>query len=815
METPADSEAAVRQRLGIPRDAERVLVFAESSHWDPDWMFTSEEYYRLRIRRVLDGMMRWLEREPRRVYSIECMYFFKMYWDRNPERREALRSWVNEGRIRFSGSGINTPDSILPELEAVIRDYLHGQEWLRSCGMEQEPRLAYLPDNFGNTPALPTVLEALGYEYSAFSRIDGIFFPGLDYFNAGKYPLSGSSAELLLREHRSADFVWRSEDGAEIICHLNPFTYGQGDTIAHAGVARWMGLVIGLPLPMRGPGHVAKKVAGYVRQLERYAKTPYMFCPIGFDFNQPIPYLAAMLDGYNQAAFAETGVYAVNAALEDYMDLIAAHREALPVLTMDPNPYFTGFYSSRPEMKQRCKDLAATLITAEKLLAVKEGAGGDEETVDGLWGDINRTWDEALMSNHHDFITGTSPNRVWEKEQKPLLIAWQAAADAILDRASSLHEEDTEPALPPAVPEWTLQEGVLTVRTAHFTISLDEAAGGCITRWTDPSGNTDLVIAPANDVAAYEDRGGLWRMGYEFKGGVFRERERISMRTAEISADEADGALEVTVEASLEGNRVVRRLWFRDDSPLVWMRLTGTADGHRTVVCRFPTRLNPEHLIMDVTGGVVRRPFTKLFYPTFWAAKSFAFIRDKEGGTGLAAFLGGPAAVSCDPDGVLEFVAMRNTRKEKAFYILPLLGNPAAGADYGEQHLDYAVCFTTAGDWYDNRLHKLAGHVLHTHWRDSRLTRLQMLGEGMCDVDNDDVSVLALKRALRGSGLIVRLYSPTPTGGEVSVALKDRKITEAVLCDARERDLAELRVADGKALVPCGGSIVTVRLSVA
>ncbi|MBN2028400.1 MAG: hypothetical protein JW854_16745, partial [Actinobacteria bacterium] len=290
---------------------------------------------------------------------------------------------------------------------------------------------------------------------------------------------------------------------------------------------------------------------------------------------------------------------------------------------------------------------------------------------------------------------------------------------------------------------------------------------------------------------------------------------RISMRSSEIGAAEVDGALEVTVEAYLEGNRVMRKLWFRDDSPVVWMRLAGTADGHRTVVSRFPTLLRPESVVMDVTGGVVRRPFTKLFRPTFWAAKSFAFMRDEEGGTGLAVFLGGPAAVSCDADGALEFVALRNTRKEKAFYVLPLLGNPAAGADYGEQHLDYALCFTAAGDWYDNRLHVLAPHVLHPHWKDSPHSRQQESGDGMCDLDNDDVWVLAAKRAMRGGGLIVRLYSPAPSGGEVSVALRDKRITGAVLCDARERDLAELQVTDGRALVPWSCSIITLRLSTA
>ena len=37
------TEQSMRQHLGIPDDAERVIVFAESSHWDPNWLHTSEE----------------------------------------------------------------------------------------------------------------------------------------------------------------------------------------------------------------------------------------------------------------------------------------------------------------------------------------------------------------------------------------------------------------------------------------------------------------------------------------------------------------------------------------------------------------------------------------------------------------------------------------------------------------------------------------------------------------------------------------------------------------------------------------------------
>ena len=39
-----DRERALRRRLAVPDDAQRVLVLGETSHWDPNWLKTSEEY---------------------------------------------------------------------------------------------------------------------------------------------------------------------------------------------------------------------------------------------------------------------------------------------------------------------------------------------------------------------------------------------------------------------------------------------------------------------------------------------------------------------------------------------------------------------------------------------------------------------------------------------------------------------------------------------------------------------------------------------------------------------------------------------------
>ena len=181
-------EATLRRKLGIPDDARRVILFAESSHWDPNWLLTSEEYYRRWVAHNLDLALDGLQREPRRVYSVECCFFLRMYWERQPDKQAQIRQLVNEGRLRMTSSGVTTADTLLPSAEAILRDLMIGQEWLRRNGMVQEPRLAYFTDSFGCSPALPSLLRAAGFDRTAITRIDGMYIMGCDLESARHFP---------------------------------------------------------------------------------------------------------------------------------------------------------------------------------------------------------------------------------------------------------------------------------------------------------------------------------------------------------------------------------------------------------------------------------------------------------------------------------------------------------------------------------------------------------------------------------------------------------------------------------------------------
>jgi hypothetical protein len=806
-------EELLRRELGIPQGAQKVLVFGETSHWDPNWLYTTEEYYESRIKHILDAVITELLKDHRRIFSLESIYFLKLYWDRCPEMRDIFRQLLSEGRMRLTGSGITTPDTVLPATESIIRDYLEGQQWLREKEIEVEPRLAYLPDDFGYSPALPSLFRAMGFDKVGITRIDGMYFIACDLRIKASYPRPGSSAEVLQEQYKTLDFVWRATDGSEVLCHWNAFNYFQGDMLASKGIVRWMGKTYGWSA--RSSRHIARRIRGYVKALQPLSRTPYMFCPIGCDFNDPIPDLLVLLDRFNEDYYAKTGVWAVNAGLDDYLNLVQCHRDDLPVLEMDPNPYWMGFYASRQEAKLRCNRIVRKLVLAEKLSALPgDPALSPEEQSERIGvefhDDMKQAWEAAVLSNHHDFVTGTSPDRVWLEEQQPLLEHAEALVDRALERVHVPTEPSSHTSSPPL---WTLVDGRLTVTTPQYTMVLDEQRGGAIVSFQAGPGKVELLKEPANDLVSYRDSGGLWRMGHEFLGGSFKEKGRSgAAKNVRIGVAEEVDYLEIHVTCEFAGKLYVRWIWCRFDSPVIRMRLVGSAAKRRTITCRFPTMFSSEELVMNVPGGIAHRPQYKLYTPTFWPARSFAHLKDKESDWGLAVFLGGPAAVSLRHGGLMEWVAFRNVRKEKAFGFLPILAHPAAGTDPQQGSFDYAIWFTDKGDYRENHLPMEVRHALRAAMFPPDSPDLDSLANSVVTTDNPGVVVSAVKPADRGEGRIVRLRSFGSKGELTRLRWTHAPIRKAVLVDARERDLASLAIENGEALVHAPGAITSVRI---
>jgi len=790
----AASETALRTRLGIPEDARRVLLFSESSHWDTNWLMTSDEYFDARLKPIFAAVLAALEQDPLRIYCIESVFFLKVFWERHPQEQPRLRALLERRQLRILTSSFTTPDTLLPHPEAILRDFLLGQEWLRAQGLSSVPRTAYFPDNFGHSPHLPSLMRSVGVDSVAVTRIDGMYFIASDFRRKSAFPLKGSTAEVLQKELKTLDFVWRDDDGAEVLCHWNAFTYFQGDMLAHAGIVRWNGVVAAVPWRTRR--HIGRRIDGFVRKLEPLARTPYMLCPIGMDFNDPIDRPRELLQRYNEERYGFTGTWAVLAGMDDYFDLVRHHEPKLPVLSVDPNPYWMGFYASRPELKQRSTRVARTLLLAENLSALRSARAPLEAA-------LREGWLNLVLMNHHDAITGTSPDRVCHGEHRDWLDTAEAAAKRALTLAADNvpHSPLEEPPAASRRVRWRGRE--LHVQTAHHRMIFSTERGGCLTSLV--LDGEEQLRGLGLDLIAYADDGGLWRLGHEYRGGSFTEVDRTSRRPARIDFAQSDDAFSIVIQSQLGGRSFTRSITCGQDDPFIEVQIAGYAARRFSVTCRLEMTERPVALVMDTVGGSIERPCERVHQPTFWPVPSLLTLQGASGGVHVG--FEAPTAVSFTPDHALEWIVARNPMKERAFGFLPVLAHPIGGT-VDELQTHRAALFATRGRGVPAEFRQR----LERAWLPPEHRPLKTHAASLMRCDDPSVSFQAVKRADVGVGVIVRLGCELRAPRTVRVWLPSQTVWGAFLCDAREENLAPLELQAGQVMVPLKSRLTTVRL---
>jgi hypothetical protein len=797
------NELALRAKLGIPTEAKKVLIFGESSHWDPNWLQTSHQYFNQLVQKNMDMALKELEKEPTRIYSVECMFFMRMYWDSRPENQGIIRELANSGRLRFTSSGVTTSDTLIPSTEAILRDLLLGQDWLRENEITQEPRMACFPDCFGHSPFLPELLHAAGFDMTSFYRIDGMYSVAADFDPRSSFPRPGSTAKKLLEEEKTLDFIWKGHDGSELLSHWNAFSYFQGDMLAYSGIMR----ISNFPIyyDNRSENHVASRIHSYVKQLAPYSRTPYLFCPIGMDFTAPIPGLVSLLDRYNRVRYPQTGIWVTNLALDDYLVLVNCYRQNLPILHIDPNPYWTGFYTSRPSLKQRSFDLAEQLQSIEALALMQN----DPLLPGQVAKRISPTWWILATSNHHDFITGTAPDKVVAAEQQP-----------ILDQALSLTKEIIEKLEPTAYSaalpvrqdyDYTLQDGILEVTTPYYLLRFSEKEGGMLVFAQDHVTKIPLTGLPTNDLICYKESGGLWRMGHEYKGGYLKEVDRASHHPIKFILSPTTDGLLVSWESIFMKEKIQQMIWIPSQSRLVYFGVKGKAPSKHTITMQFATHIETDKITMENPGGIITRNQEKLYSPTFWNVQQFSFIQDNTTSAGVAIFFENSGAIALRPKGILEPIALRNAQREIAYGILPIPATPAVGNELEDCTFTCALLFTAEGDWKQNNLPNQARNLQSPPWTAEKIHPTPFISQ-LFTTNRPDVIITSIKPAWRGNGIIIRLFAYAPVDTIAHVYAK-MPIEQATLCDARERDISSLQVDGRSVILPVLNSITTIRVT--
>lgn len=390
-------------------DGKKTVHVISHSHWDREWYMPFEKH-RYRLTKLMDRLLELLEQNPAyRSFHLDGQtIILEDYLSVRPQRFEALRRWIREGRIRI-GPWYVLQDEFLTSGEANVRNLLAGHRDAKAFGAVSE--VGYFPDSFGNMGQAAQLLRQAGIDAAVFGR--------------GVKP---TGAGLAASEHRYespySELIWESPDGSRVLGVLFANWYSNGNEIPTD----------------------REQAAGYweakLADAERYASTPHLLFMNGCD-HQPLQ--TDLPEALQTARELYPDTEFVHSNFEDYL---AALRRSVPsdlrVIRGELRSQRTSGWetlvntaSARVYLKQMNERGQSLLEKAAEPLASCAYLLGAEYPHDMLL----HAW-KTLMQNHpHDSICGCSVDEVhremvtrFEKSRQTAEMIIEDSATYIADR---------------------------------------------------------------------------------------------------------------------------------------------------------------------------------------------------------------------------------------------------------------------------------------------------------------------------------------------------------------------------------------------
>jgi alpha-mannosidase len=409
------------------------MIICPTSHDDWDWQMTFEQYYETAfsgygVKGIFDSVTTIFagttsqDGDFRFSHTEAC--YLRRYLHDYPEKAAVLRAAGN--RFCVLGGGITSPDNQVCHGEVFIRNYLTGHQYLKSVNLIGNVFLvAWLPDDFGHDPQLPVLLEALGMKAAALSRIPGSPQPTLC---PSKQP-----ADSTVRKDGLA-FHWPGGDGSRVLTHFMPATYfgiTAGETNLQDTAQSMQDFL---------SGHGGDTWPGGV-----------IFATQGGDWQFPdssVPggnagaynwegAISATVTSGDITALSQLGTFA------DYYQRLIASASDIPTDLLYAENYWTGYFASRPQLKIDHYQAAQWLLGAEvigSILAIYAGTSSQDQAE--LAAAIARAWHLLVPTSHHDFVTGTAPDTVYQVPNPPKKEVWDSSGQlAMSSKAATLANE--------------------------------------------------------------------------------------------------------------------------------------------------------------------------------------------------------------------------------------------------------------------------------------------------------------------------------------------------------------------------------------
>lgn len=197
---------AARELIAPLRDAHNGTFAASmgvvaNSHLDYAWLWPIRETRR-KTARTFAAQLRLLKEYPEALFLASQCAEYELCRQYYPELFKEVKAAIRAGRWIADGGMWVEPDTNLAGGEALVRQFLYGQKYFREV-LGVESRVAWLPDTFGYSAALPQIIKGFGMTGLTTQKI---FW---SYNDSEPFP------------HHA--FLWRGLDGTTIPSFLHMF----------------------------------------------------------------------------------------------------------------------------------------------------------------------------------------------------------------------------------------------------------------------------------------------------------------------------------------------------------------------------------------------------------------------------------------------------------------------------------------------------------------------------------------------------------------------------------------------------------------
>jgi alpha-mannosidase len=146
----------------------RVLHVIGYSHIDAAWLWPWRDGSNLALTTFRSALDRMRE-TPDFKYCHSSSAHYRWVERADPKMFDEVKERVREGRWEVVGGWPVEPDCNVPSSESFVRHSLYGKDYFKSALGVDVP-IAFNPDAFGHAAGLPTLLRRAGFRYYVFMR---------------------------------------------------------------------------------------------------------------------------------------------------------------------------------------------------------------------------------------------------------------------------------------------------------------------------------------------------------------------------------------------------------------------------------------------------------------------------------------------------------------------------------------------------------------------------------------------------------------------------------------------------------------------